>query len=315
MSKYNNIKSISIESIPEEEMGIAIKEWAEGDKAMEKLLWACYKKGIKTSGCHAGGNPYIDFKYQNSIERLIPLFEVAQEELGSQILIMLDGGNPFSGPEWNLATIGIAKFTMYQDEADPFFDKLTDSLEKDSNNKEHPMLKLLEFLREKETSLVLRYRHMKEDSYAFYIESKKITNDRYQYYNDIFLNAGLIEEQKAEGIDSSRHGWKIEMDNFQNFITKLSNITEYIINEYSYEAPKTEDEIVDFLSLARYKKKNLSEEEFAEWLNNEKIRMEMEYEKVRKEELKKNELNKMINDNEEQSKKNIEVDKHEKRKE
>lgn len=282
MSKYNHIKSIPIESIPEEEISIAIKEWAEGDDAMEKLLWACYKKGIKTSGCHAGGNPYISFKYQNNIERLIPLLEVVQKELGSQIFINIDGGNPFSGPEWDIASIAVGKFTMYQDEADPFFDKLTDSLEKDSDNKEHPMLKLLEFLQGKETSLLLRYRHIKEDNYAFYIESRQINNSRYKYYHELFSNAGLIEEQNGKGVRPLCHGWKMEADSIQDFFSKLSNIAEHIIREYSYEPPKTEDEIVGFTSRARFKKKKLSEEEFEEWLHKERIRMDMEYEKAKK---------------------------------
>ena len=47
MSKYNHIESIPIDSIPQEELAQAIKEWAEGDEAMEKLLWACYNNGIK----------------------------------------------------------------------------------------------------------------------------------------------------------------------------------------------------------------------------------------------------------------------------
>ena len=67
MSKYNNIKSIPIESIPKEEIKIAIKEWAEGNKSLENLLWLCYEKNLKTSGSHAGARPFIDFKYQEGL--------------------------------------------------------------------------------------------------------------------------------------------------------------------------------------------------------------------------------------------------------
>lgn len=70
MSKYNNIKSIPIDSIPKEEIKIAIKEWAEGDESMEKLLLTCYDKGIKTSGCHAGAGSYIAFSYQEKINKI-----------------------------------------------------------------------------------------------------------------------------------------------------------------------------------------------------------------------------------------------------
>lgn len=44
MSKYNHIKSISIESIPPKKIKRAIKEWAEGNESLEKLLHTCYKK-------------------------------------------------------------------------------------------------------------------------------------------------------------------------------------------------------------------------------------------------------------------------------
>lgn len=63
MSKYNNIKSIPIDSLSKEELKTAIHEWAEGDDAMERLLWAFYNKGIKTNGCHAGTRPYIGIDY------------------------------------------------------------------------------------------------------------------------------------------------------------------------------------------------------------------------------------------------------------
>ena len=128
MSKYNNMKSIPIDSIPEEEMAQAIKEWAEGDESMERLLWTCYKKGIKTSGCHAGGSPYIDFTDQENINKISGLMDVTQKIEGSQILIKVDGGNPFSGAEWHLPNILLHLQTSYKDEADAFFDKLTNSL-------------------------------------------------------------------------------------------------------------------------------------------------------------------------------------------
>jgi len=63
MSNYNNIKSISIDSLPKDEIKIVIKELTEGDESMEKLLWVCYDKEIKTDGYHAGTGTYIGFSY------------------------------------------------------------------------------------------------------------------------------------------------------------------------------------------------------------------------------------------------------------
>lgn len=47
MSKYNNMKSIKISSLPKEEIGQAVSEWAQGSKEMENLLWACLKMVLK----------------------------------------------------------------------------------------------------------------------------------------------------------------------------------------------------------------------------------------------------------------------------
>jgi len=270
MSKYNNIKLIPIESIPKKEITKAIKEWSEGDKSMERLLWACYNEKIKTCGCHAGSRPYIEFKYQDNIKKIIPLIEVTQEQLDSQILIMLDGGNPFSGPEWYIPSIGFGLKTEYKDEADIYFDKLTESLEDESNNKKHFLIELLKFFLEKETSLTLRFIHQKDNKYTFYIESKSITEERYKYYNNLFTRAGLEEGiNKNEDMPNS-HYWKIESNEISDIINKLNSITEYITNNFSYDIPKSEDEAISLSSLALYKKRILSEEEFNDWLDQKK---------------------------------------------
>lgn len=270
MSKYNNIKSIPIESIPKKEITKAIKEWSEGDKSMERLLWSCYNKNIKTCGCHAGSRPYIEFKYQENIEKIIPLIEVTQEQLDSQILIMVDGGNPFSGPEWYIPSIGFGLKTEYKDEADTFFDKLTKSLEDENTNNKHFLLELLNFFLEKETSLLLRFIHQKDNKYTFYIESKSITEERYKYYNSLFTKAGLEEGiNKNEDMPNS-HYWKIESNEISDIINKLNSITEYITNNFSYDIPKSEDEVISLSSLALYKKRILCEEEFNDWLDQKK---------------------------------------------
>ena len=83
MSKYNNMTSIPIDSIPKEEIAVAIKEWAEGDESLEKLLWCCYEKGIKTDGCHAGSHPYIAFCYSDDLDKLSCFFDVTQKTTDS----------------------------------------------------------------------------------------------------------------------------------------------------------------------------------------------------------------------------------------
>ena len=300
MSKYNHIKSIPIDSIPKEEIMQAIKEWAEGDDAMETLLLSCYNKGIKTAGCHAGARPYISFVYQDNLERLIPIFEATQKEKGSQIIIMTDGGNPFSGPEWYLPTIGVGLDTEYKEEADIYFDKLTDSLEKENSNKDHYLLRLLEFLVDKESALTMRFRHTMDDKFSFFFESSGISEERYNYYKEIFSKAGLIVEEKTENLPPDYHGWMIESDNLDDILSKLDYAADYIISNYSLDIPKSEDEILNFKSRALFKRRTLSEKEFNDWILSKKIEFGM-IPKNSDDSKENEELNTMLDYNEEQN--------------
>ena len=66
MSKYNNCKVVDISKIPNNEIMLAFKEFAEGSKALEECLYVLYGLGIKTVSCckgqhmnNDGGNPYV----------------------------------------------------------------------------------------------------------------------------------------------------------------------------------------------------------------------------------------------------------------
>lgn len=60
-NKYNNGSSMPISGLSKDELKVAMKEWAEGSKTLEKLLWNCYNNGIETGGCHIKNRfAYID---------------------------------------------------------------------------------------------------------------------------------------------------------------------------------------------------------------------------------------------------------------
>lgn len=272
MSKYNHSNSIPVDSIPNYEIAQAIKEWAEGDEAMEKLLWTCYDKNIKTDGCHAGAGPYIDFNYQDKIEELSKLIDTTQKIKGSQVMISVDGGNPFSGPEWYLPYISLGFDTEYKEEADICFDKLTECLEKESKKKnKHLLLKLLEFFIDKESGLVFRFKHTEEDKYEFYIEATFISDNRYKVYNDIFIKAGLIEDTSKER--QNMHYWKIESNNLKEISSQIESITEYLINNYSVEPPTSKKEFLSFNHYARFMKRKMTKEKFEKWLKKQRKKM------------------------------------------
>lgn len=98
MSKYNRMASIPISSLSEQELPIAIKEWAEDNVYMESLLWACYNNGVETDGCHADAFPYIGFHLDSKKEGVLKLLNASQNIKGTSFLVMPDGGNPLSGP-------------------------------------------------------------------------------------------------------------------------------------------------------------------------------------------------------------------------
>lgn len=269
MSKYNHTKSIPIKSISERRIKRAIHEWSEGDDSMERLLWACYERGIETSGCHAGSQPWIEFNYQEGVNRLACLMDVTQNIVGSQVLISVDGGNPFSGPEWDLSTISIGIDTEYQDEADIYFDNLIAALEKNLVEDSHPMLDLLNFFVNKESGLLFRFRHDKNNKFVFYIESRRVIDERYNYYNDLFTKAGFIEIEN-KNIDCKRHNWKIEDNNINSILNKLEKAKNIIIDNYLLEIETDENKIIDFILKTRFKKKNLTEKKFNKWLKQER---------------------------------------------
>lgn len=189
----------------------------------------------------------------------------------SQILVMVDGGNPFSGPEWYLPSIGFNIDTEYQDDADAYFEQLTDSLETTDSTKSHFLLKLLDFFFGKETALLLRFIHQSDNQYIFCIETRGIPEDRYHYYNEIFVHSGLIEGVNAKEVPSGSHFWKIESDNLDDLLLQLNSITDYIIANFSYDIPRSLDEVVSFLPRAQYQRRTLSEQEFNEWLKEKGI--------------------------------------------
>lgn len=267
MSKYNHIKSIPIESIPKNELKRAIHEWAEGSKGMEKFLWTCYEKGIKTSGCHAEARPWISFKYQENLNKIVPLLEKTQEILDSQILIMVDGGNPFSGPEWYLPSIAVGIDSIIKKEVEAYFNDLDKVLNKNNNNKTHPMIDLLNFFLDKETGLLLRLKHTKDDKFIFTLEARQAIQERLDYYNDIFIKAGLIPIPFDIEV-CPNYEWKIESDNFEDMLNKLNKTKEYIIKNYSLEPEIKEENIKNFILLSRFKRKELNQEELEKYLNN-----------------------------------------------
>lgn len=267
MSKYNHIKSIPIESIPQEEIKMAISEWAEGDKALENLLWICYEKGLKTSGSHAGARPFIDFKYQEGLNKIVCLFEKIQTIKGSDIYIQIDGGNPFSGDDFDKAFISLGNDSEFKEDVDSFFDMLSETLQKNMDEKkDHPLLKILNSLNDKGTSLRLRFKYNRDGNYEFSIESSIINEDRHNYYSELFKKTNMNEEIINMFEDKKRYNWRIKSNNLEEIMEKMNNISDVIESDFKLEPETDENKIIDFTLLAKQKKQTLSKNAFDNWL-------------------------------------------------
>lgn len=290
MSKYNHIKSIPVDSIPKEELSQAIKEWSEGDESMEKLLWACFENKLKTSGCHAGINPYIGFDYEkDNNDKFIQIINETLKIKGAQVLLVPDGGNPFSGSDWYKPSLTVGFMGVeYQDEADPIFDMLTETINS-SNQKQDTnpskILELLEFLIDKYSDITIRIRYKKDGKYIIYLERRIYEEDTelYEELNSLFTPAGLTLEDDEISIKS----WMIQEDNLEEFEKKVNKMVNYIINNYSIEKPKSISDTTSFKIKAHIKRdeclKKDNLEEFELWLMNERKRMDEEYERYKKE--------------------------------
>ena len=276
MSKYNNIKSIPVDSIPEEELATAIKEWAEGSEDMERLLWACYKNGIKTTGCHVSTSPYLGFNYDKHNDKLISLLDKILERKDSQIMISPDGGNPFSGPDWYLPGITVGFDRIYEEEAKELCDSLVDSLNQDENNIDNSnspsknIIDLLDFFIDKDSCLSFRVRHTEDDKYIFSLEAAPIKKEIALYFNQLFKNISFVEEDTPLK-EHDRYFWTLESDNLESFIEQLRESIQYIIDNYSLEPPTSEDEILNFQQLGRFKRRQFGDSlegqaKFDEWL-------------------------------------------------
>lgn len=230
--KYNNLSSIDIYSLSNEELKKAIHEWAEGEPVIEELLWKCYNSGVETRGCHAGGRPYLTISADKSTDKVKNMLASVCDVDGFSIIISPDGGNAFSGDNFYKSDLGIVFLkTMYKDEADEIFKKMITSLDEieiKHNKMVNSIIDLYTFFKEKESDLSFRI-ILDENIFEFSIEMSSAIN--YDYYCNIFKNIGLTMEPNNPGI------WYFSSNNVDDFESKLEYVKNILIKEYNLELP------------------------------------------------------------------------------
>ena len=283
MSKYNNGSSIPVESLSQEELKLAIKEWAEGNSDMEKLLWTFYNNGIKTTGCHVGYGSYIALDYNPEQKDVIAkLIDMTLQIEGSQVLISPDGGNPYSGDDWYKPGINLGFDTNKEEEASSIFKLLDATINSESHTYDEAcksLIELVDFLVGKLSDLLIRIQHGRNGEYSISIEGKIKDENKALELNKILTQIGFTLSIPWEE-DYARKSWDMNIKGFKELCGKIKEITQIIIENYSLPIPTLEDD-EDKLTLrtkAHLKRKQSLEEtgdlkQFKQWLKEEKNRL------------------------------------------
>lgn len=158
--------------------------------------------------------------------------------------------------------------------------------------KNHPLLKILNSLNNKGTSLRLRFRYNRDNNYEFSIESSIINEGRYKYYSDLFKKTDMKEEIVNMFENKKRYNWRIKSNNLEEILEKMNNISDVIKNEFSLEPETDENKIIDFTLLAKHKKQALSKNDFDNWLEVKRAEL---LEPKKEKQVKKNQPIKMNN--------------------
>ena len=273
MSKYNNMKSISISSLSEDEISQAIKEWAEGDEYMEKLLLTCRDNGVETFGCHAGSYPYIDIVVNQSNDKVRNMLHAIKTVPGAKVVIEPDGAaNIIATTDWDKPTMCFSLCKRDKQSADDFFNKLSESIVREdeitsseTQTFEH-MLDFYEFFvgKESDTRFYLEY---VDGQYSFSANPQKDRSDLI-FINTLFKEAGLTKDINAEGPSDL---WNLTAKTPEEFNEKMIKCKEVIIEGWPLSLPS---EIMDEMSdnaKAHFMKRKFGDstkgkQQFEEWL-------------------------------------------------
>ena len=273
MSKYNNMKSISISSLSEDEFLQAIKEWSEGSECMEKLLLACKSNGIETFGCHAEANPYVDIVVNNSHDKIRNMLCAVQTVPETQILIQPDGsGNIIATTDWDKPIMGFGLFKQDKQSVESFLNKLSESIIGDatiSSSKIEPFEHILDFYdffvgKEADTMFRLKYSN---GQYIFSAEPNKYRNDL-TFLNTLFKEAGLTKDINYDGpIDS----WELTATTPEEFNEKMIQCKNVIMNGWSLPLPSKivegmSDNAIAHVMRRKFGDSTQGKQQFEKWL-------------------------------------------------
>ena len=312
MSKYNNFTSIPVESIPKEEIEVAMKEWAEGSEGLYRLLKSCYLKNVKTNGCHAGNTgkhfelepgkafpPYLEFIYDMSKkEELIKLINATFLTGDCDLSINICPTNPYAGKNWinKKVSLDIAENNNTPQGCENYFDRLSTALvsEKeieginpvDPTNYEliNGIFEISNYLIEKNIFLDIRLVKDEKNGVKFSFE-----NLCTRYYDEALENFFVKIGLKGEDVASHHRKWSCNTTGLEELSEKIKEIQEKIKMIEFPSSKIIEDKMdtiekninINFNYLAFLKMRQLGDtaegrKKFAMWLLSERLMNELE---------------------------------------
>lgn len=292
MSKYNSGASIPISSLSDEELRIAIHEWAEGNNSLESLLWRCYKNGIETQGCHSGLNSYLQIGLKSPKDKLIKILGAIHQLNDSDIFILPNGGNPFSGPDWYKPSICIGSSSPTKKESNRFFDVLSNTIDENDikqANEDSLILELLNYLyffngKGLDENLRLVHNANEKKQYTFSIEGFYDINN-FNRLNPIYQKNGfkMILSDKIEDLTF----FTLSSNDPQELAEKMRKGREYLQERYWVEYPSPENATSTNLQVRlmrmRFGDTQEGRQKFEEWFENERRIHEKIKERYRRE--------------------------------
>lgn len=290
-SKYNTGRSMRIDEIPKEELEQAIKEWSHYDEYMEKLLWKCIEEGVETSGCHPEANPYIDFKVNDSQEKIRRMLNAIQEFVGARVVIT-DGASNLCGvtSDWDRIKLAIGCNVTEKERIDEVLESLYKAISNNSKRNEkafEQMLEFYEFFKSKESQLIFYMERPEMDLYDFSIRYQNYYQENLEFYDRLFKKAGM--ELTNEEIPT----WSIIEKDEEIFAKKVEKAKQIIFEEYTLGLPQTITIGTPNVIAARIKRREFGDtpegkEKFDRWFEEfrallwKQINNEISYEEVEK---------------------------------
>lgn len=275
---WNRMESIPIKTfISEKALKRAINDWAEGNRYLKNLLWACYENGIETSGCHSGhgrGTPYVDFRIDTTPrEKIKPLVSAALSIGNGQVFAMFNG-NPRSGPDWHRPTICMSPFKI--NDSKRFLKELCKAAKADEDVKDEAIenfMNICEFMEDKETPLLFRI--IVEDGKKYTIYAECIMNNRdWDYYDRLFTKASMSYDTNQSDA-KWRSDWMVTVNGKEEFAVAIKKLYEAIKNNWTLKLPEEitsdmNDRCKALLMRRKFGTNRAGIEKLNEWLNANK---------------------------------------------